>query len=58
MRAYKKGKEKTAWEKDMKYSKWPRCIFNPTIFIEGKEFTGRTINDFTKMAEEAAKSGQ
>ena len=30
----------------------------PTNFIGGKEFEGRTLDDFTKMVEKAAKSGK
>ncbi len=51
-------KRKEAWEKDMNTANSLGISSTPTIFIGGKEFTGKKLNDFTKMVEEAAESGQ
>lgn len=58
MAAYGESKGKEAWEKDMSTANGLGVSSTPTIFIGGKEFKGATINDFIKMAEEAATSGQ
>ncbi|NYF25490.1 DsbA family protein [Sporosarcina sp. JAI121] len=58
MRAYDEGKGKEAWDKDMKIANGLGVSSTPTIFIGGKQFTGKTMNDFTKMVEEAASSGK
>ena len=58
MLAYKNGEGKAALDKDMKTANRSRCIFNANNFYRWKEFNGRTMNDFTKMVEEAAASGK
>ncbi|MEK3936300.1 thioredoxin domain-containing protein [Sporosarcina sp. FSL W7-1349] len=56
--AYQNREGEAAWEKDMKTANSLGISSTPTILIGGKEFKGRTMNDFTKMVEEAATSGQ
>ena len=58
MQAFGENKGKEAWEKDMKTANSLGVSSTPTIFIGGKQFNGSTINDFTKMVEEAAASGK
>ena len=52
--AYQNGEGAAAWDKDMKTANSLGVSSTPTILIDGKEFKGRTINDFTEMVEEAA----
>lgn len=54
MVAFGDSKGKAAWEKDMSTANGLGVSSTPTIFIGGKQFNGSTINDFIKMAEEAA----
>ncbi|TQR20780.1 DsbA family protein [Psychrobacillus vulpis] len=54
MQAFSEGKGKEAWNKDMSTAKNLGVSSTPSIFIGGKEFNGRTMNDFVKMVEEAA----
>lgn len=56
--AYQNQEGKPAWEKDMKTANSLGVSSTPTILIGGKEFKGRTLNDFNKMVEEAADSGE
>lgn len=58
MKAFGENKGKEAWEKDMKTAKDLGVSSTPTIFIDGKQFVGETLNDFTDMVEEAAASGK
>ncbi len=58
MVAYGDGNGKEAWEKDMSTANGLGVSSTPTILIGGKVFKGATINDFIKMTEEAATSGQ
>nr|WP_153732254.1 thioredoxin domain-containing protein [Sporosarcina obsidiansis] len=58
MAAHSDNKGKDAWEKDMKTAKNLGISSTPTIFIGGKEFKGRTMDDFAKMVEEAEKSAK
>ena len=58
MKAFGENKGKEAWEKDMKMANGLGVSSTPTIFIGGKQFTGRTLDDFTEMVEEAAASGK
>ncbi|WP_203247179.1 DsbA family protein [Sporosarcina beigongshangi] len=58
MVAFGESKGKEAWEKDMRTANGLGVSSTPTIFIGGKQFNGSTINDFIKMAEESAASGQ
>ncbi|MEK4714017.1 DsbA family protein [Sporosarcina sp. FSL K6-5500] len=58
MQSFGESKGKEAWEKDMKTANNLGVSSTPTIFISGKQFTGSTLDDFTKMVEEAAASGK
>jgi protein-disulfide isomerase len=58
MKAFGENKGKEAWEKDMKMANDLGVSSTPTIFIDGKQFNGKTLNDFTQMVEEAATSGK
>jgi protein-disulfide isomerase len=58
MKAFGENEGKEAWEKDMKMANNLGVSSTPTIFINGKQFSGSTLNDFTKMVEEAAASGK
>jgi protein-disulfide isomerase len=55
VRAFKENQSKDAWEKDMSYVKKLGITGTPTLFINGKQFKGETIEDFKEMVEEAAK---
>ncbi len=48
------GKE--AWNLDMSTAKSLGIVATPSIYIGGKEFTGKTMTDFAKMVEEAANA--
>lgn len=54
MLAFKDGTGKEGWNKDMSIAKGLGVTATPAIYIGGKEFTGRTMNDFAEMVEEAA----
>ncbi|WP_025785281.1 thioredoxin domain-containing protein [Sporosarcina sp. D27] len=56
--SYQKHEGEAALKKDMKMANSLEVSSTPTIFIGGKEFKGRTMNDFTKMVEEAAAHGK
>lgn len=56
--AYQDSEGKAAWEKDMKTANGLGVSSTPTILIDGKEFKGRTMDDFTKMVEEATNNGE
>nr|WP_318240721.1 thioredoxin domain-containing protein [Sporosarcina gallistercoris] len=56
--AYQNHEGEAALKKDMKMADSLKVSSTPTIFIGGKEFKGRTMNDFTKMVEEAAADGK
>lgn len=58
MNAFAENKGKAAWDKDKKIANNLGVSSTPTIFINGKQFKGRTPNDFNKMVEEAASSGK
>lgn len=58
MVAYGESGGKEALKKDMSTANGLGVSSTPTILIGGKEFKGNTINDFIKMTEEAATSGQ
>ncbi|CAH2714896.1 Disulfide bond formation protein D [Neobacillus rhizosphaerae] len=48
-------KSDDAWQKDMDYAEKLGVTGTPTIFVNGKLFTGKSIDDLTKMVEKAAK---
>ncbi|MFJ5713903.1 DsbA family protein [Neobacillus sp. NPDC093127] len=48
-------KSDKAWEKDMKYAEKLGVTGTPTIFVNGKMFTGGSIDDLINMVEKAAK---
>lgn len=54
-KAFEENKAKDALNKDMKTAKELKVQGTPAIFIGGKEFKGKTMDDFDKMVEEAAK---
>lgn len=54
MLAYSENAGKDAWQKDMNIANGLGVTGTPTIYIGGKEFTGRTMDDFAKMVEEAS----
>lgn len=54
MVAFSEDEGKPALDKDMSTAKGLGVSSTPSIFIGGKQFTGQTMNDFTKMVEEAA----
>lgn len=56
--AYENGDGKEAWDKDMDTAKSLGVNSTPTIYIGGKEFTGRTMDDLMNMVEEESGNGQ
>ncbi|WP_144512082.1 thioredoxin domain-containing protein [Bacillus sp. FJAT-22090] len=54
MHAYSESAGKEAWQKDMNEANNLGVTSTPSIFIGGKEFTGSTMDDFSKMVEEAS----
>jgi protein-disulfide isomerase len=55
VKAFKENQSKDAWEKDMSYANKLGVTGTPTLFINGKQFEGKTFEDFKEMVEEAAK---
>ncbi|MGG3449846.1 DsbA family protein [Domibacillus aminovorans] len=47
-----------AWEKDTATAKQLGVSGTPTMFVNGKEFTGNSFDDLVKMVEEAAADGK
>lgn len=58
MKAFAENKGKAAWEKDMSTAKSLGIASTPSIFINGKQFKGQTMDDFKKMVDEAAAKGE
>lgn len=54
MQAYSESAGKEAWQKDMNVANNLGVTSTPAIFIGGKEFTGKTMDDFAKMVKEAS----
>lgn len=52
---FKAKKSMDAWKKDMDYVDKLGVSGTPTLFINGKMFTGKTIDDLKDMVEKAAK---
>lgn len=56
--AFVKDGGKEALDHDMGIANSLGVNSTPTIYIDGKAFTGQTLNDFRHMVEEAAKNGK
>ncbi|WP_066067686.1 DsbA family protein [Neobacillus soli] len=52
---FRAKKSEDAWDKDMEYAKKLGVTGTPTLFVNGKMFTGQTIDDLITMVEDAAK---
>ncbi|MCM3568255.1 DsbA family protein [Neobacillus mesonae] len=52
---FKAQKSMDAWEKDMDYVKKLGVTGTPTMFVNGKMFTGQTMDDLKDMVDKAAK---
>lgn len=52
--AYSEGTAKEAWDQDMSTANNLGVTSTPTIYIDGKEFTGQTMEDFVEMVDESA----
>jgi len=52
---FQSGKSKEAWDKDMKYVEKLGVTGTPTMFVNGKMFEGKNMDDLIKMVDEAAK---
>ncbi|MGJ7911477.1 DsbA family protein [Neobacillus sp. LXY-1] len=48
-------KSKAAWQKDMDYVKKLGVTGTPTLFVNGKMFSGKTLEDLQEKVNEAAK---
>lgn len=53
-KAFEENKANAAFDKDMKTANKLKVQATPSIFIGGKEFKGKTMDDFAKMVNEAA----
>jgi protein-disulfide isomerase len=45
-----------AWQKDMDLAEKLSVTGTPTLFVEGKLFEGKSLDDLTKMVDQAAKA--
>ncbi len=54
----KTEKEKDAFDQDMKTANDLGIAGTPTIYVGGKKFEGKTIDDFDQMVKDAAKGEQ
>lgn len=52
---FKAEKSMDAWQKDMDYAEKLGVTGTPTMFVNGKMFTGKTLDDLKDMVEKAAK---
>lgn len=52
---FKEQKSMDAWQKDMDYAGKLGVTGTPTMFVNGKMFTGKTMDDLKEMVEKAAK---
>jgi len=52
---FKANKSYDAWKKDMDYVDKLGVTGTPTLFVNGKEFTGKTMDDLKNMVDQAAK---
>ncbi|RLQ96237.1 DsbA family protein [Falsibacillus albus] len=55
MDAYNNSEALDYYDKDMNYVKKLKINSTPTIFVNGKQFTGRTLDDLTEMVNKAEK---
>lgn len=53
-KAFEEQKAKDAFQKDMKTANKLKVQATPAVFIGGKEFKGKTMEEFAKMVDEAA----
>lgn len=58
MLAYSEGKGNAALKKDLSTVKNLGITSTPSIYINGKPFTGASMNDFMEMVEEASTNGK
>jgi protein-disulfide isomerase len=49
-------KSDSAWKKDMDLADKLGVTGTPTLFVDGKQFEGKTLDDLTKMVDKAAKA--
>ncbi|MGE1112668.1 DsbA family protein [Priestia megaterium] len=56
--AFKDGKGKDAFDQDMKTANNLGITGTPTIYVGGKKFEGKTIDDFDQMVKDAAKENK
>jgi protein-disulfide isomerase len=49
-------KSNLAWKKDMDLADKLGVTGTPTLFVDGKQFQGKTLDDLTKMVDQAAKA--
>jgi protein-disulfide isomerase len=52
---FRDKKSYEAWEKDMDYVEKLGVTGTPTLFVNGKKFTGQSMDDLKAMVDEAAK---
>lgn len=52
---FEANKADNAWKKDMNYADKLGVSGTPTIFVDGKLFTGKTLDDLNTMVDQAAK---
>ena len=52
---FKAKKSDDAWQKDMDLATKLNVTGTPTIFVNGKLFDGKTIDDLKNMVDKAAK---
>lgn len=52
---FRDKKSHDAWKKDMDYASKLGVTGTPTLFVNGKMFTGQSMDDLKAMVEEAAK---
>jgi protein-disulfide isomerase len=52
---FRANKADAAWQKDMNYAGKLGVTGTPTIFVDGKPFNGKTMDDLISMVDNAAK---
>ncbi|MGE7624486.1 DsbA family protein [Viridibacillus sp. NPDC096237] len=58
VKAFEENKGQEAWDKDMSIAKKLGVQSTPSIYVNGKQFTGKTYDDFAKMVEKEAANGK